>query len=452
MSLNDSVLPENVLNEEEQALNSLIPEKSKGRREKQLSSREKYTEVQVENTYNSTFLCTNFSRKARVKTQAFFLLSLFIFSLPSNTVFVSRTPKRLVRDPTRIIAGSLRSIYLQFSTQAQSSPAKLTLTGVPGVHLPAAISTAATTKLSPGTDDLFRGLSGIPSRYDTILGSNYPSISLDDEGSLDHGKTANGNGTATVIFGLFDGPEGRQRRTISAMAIGNPLSRMIADPERHARDSQLATCGTAARSAVADRDRNTKSLDLILRCNKASRRPKNGWHSLYNAKFSKMKPRKETLNKRKPKVKPERKLKIMGMKNEGHVSYEYLLILVALSTNDDHMNDDLEKKGLTLLEINTKDRQFNKVTQTVTAYKLKDGQWPRATGTKQYKGGGTKQYKGGATTEENPRSRWQKQLPDKANVSGGEDDTRSVQTSAGSSSRDSLNPVIGGLATLHLGG
>jgi hypothetical protein len=32
MSLNDSVLPKNVLNEEEQALNSLIPEKSKGRR------------------------------------------------------------------------------------------------------------------------------------------------------------------------------------------------------------------------------------------------------------------------------------------------------------------------------------------------------------------------------------------------------------------------------------
>jgi hypothetical protein len=32
MSLNDSVLSENVLNEEEQALNSLIPEKSKGRR------------------------------------------------------------------------------------------------------------------------------------------------------------------------------------------------------------------------------------------------------------------------------------------------------------------------------------------------------------------------------------------------------------------------------------
>jgi hypothetical protein len=30
--LHDSVLPENVLNEEQQALNSLIPEKSKGRR------------------------------------------------------------------------------------------------------------------------------------------------------------------------------------------------------------------------------------------------------------------------------------------------------------------------------------------------------------------------------------------------------------------------------------
>jgi hypothetical protein len=56
-----------------------------------------------------------------------------------------------------------------------------------------------------------------------------------------------------VIFGLFDGPEGWQRRTISAMAIDNPLSGMIADPERHACDSQLATCGTAARSAVADR-------------------------------------------------------------------------------------------------------------------------------------------------------------------------------------------------------
>jgi hypothetical protein len=54
-----------------------------------------------------------------------------------------------------------------------------------------------------------------------------------------------------------------------------------------------------------------------------------------------------------------------------------------------------------------------------------------------------------------PEVRWQKQLPDTANVNGGEDGTRSVQISAGSSSRDSpgdnLNPVIGGSATLHLG-
>jgi hypothetical protein len=67
--------------------------------------------------------------------------------------------------------------------------------------------------------------------------------------------TVNGNRQRydTIIFGLFDGPEGWQRRTISTMAFGNPPSGMIADPERHARDSQLATCGTAARSAVADR-------------------------------------------------------------------------------------------------------------------------------------------------------------------------------------------------------
>jgi uncharacterized protein (DUF2141 family) len=75
---------------------------------------------------------------------------------------------------------------------------------------------------------------------------------LDDEG---FSTTVNGKRQryGTVIFGLFDGPEGWQCRTISAMAFGNPPSGMIADPERHARDSQLATCGTAARSAVADR-------------------------------------------------------------------------------------------------------------------------------------------------------------------------------------------------------
>ncbi|KAH0817088.1 hypothetical protein GEV33_005703 [Tenebrio molitor] len=82
-----------------------------------------------------------------------------------------------------------------------------------------------------------------------------PTGNTDDEGFLDHGKTANGNryGNGTVIFGLLDGPEAWQRRTISTMAIGNPLLGMMADPERHARNSQLATCGTAARSAVAKR-------------------------------------------------------------------------------------------------------------------------------------------------------------------------------------------------------
>ncbi|KAH0807564.1 hypothetical protein GEV33_015224 [Tenebrio molitor] len=38
------------------------------------------------------------------------------------------------------------------------------------------------------------------------------------------------------------------RRTISAMAFGNPPSGMIADPERHARDSQLATESSNFRS------------------------------------------------------------------------------------------------------------------------------------------------------------------------------------------------------------
>jgi hypothetical protein len=67
--------------------------------------------------------------------------------------------------------------------------------------------------------------------------------------------TVNGNRQRydTIIFGLLDGPEDWQRRTISTMAFGDPPSAMIADPERHARDSQLATCGTAAHSAVADR-------------------------------------------------------------------------------------------------------------------------------------------------------------------------------------------------------
>jgi hypothetical protein len=74
----------------------------------------------------------------------------------------------------------------------------------------------------------------------------------------------NGNGSGMVIFGLSDGPEGWQRRTIYTMAFGNPPSGMIADPERHARDSQLATCGTAARSAVADRVLRSRWFFFLL--------------------------------------------------------------------------------------------------------------------------------------------------------------------------------------------
>jgi hypothetical protein len=105
-----------------------------------------------------------FLEKGQSKNSGFFFvatlaLSLFIFFLPSNIVFVSWTPKTQVRDPTGVIAGSLRSSYLQRSAQAQSSPPKLTLTGV---QLPAAISNYGQTflilssNLSPGTDDLFR--------------------------------------------------------------------------------------------------------------------------------------------------------------------------------------------------------------------------------------------------------------------------------------------------------
>jgi hypothetical protein len=79
--------------------------------------------------HDKTSRCTNFSRKARVKTQAFFFItsvSLFIFFLPSNTVFVSRTPKRQVRDPTGVTAGSLRratsNAPRRRSPHRQSSP------------------------------------------------------------------------------------------------------------------------------------------------------------------------------------------------------------------------------------------------------------------------------------------------------------------------------------------
>jgi hypothetical protein len=49
------------------------------------------------------------------------------------------------------------------------------------------------------------------------MNDNYLSLSLDDEGSLDIGKTVTVIGTVK-IFGLFDAPETWQRRTISTMA------------------------------------------------------------------------------------------------------------------------------------------------------------------------------------------------------------------------------------------
>ncbi|KAH0818318.1 hypothetical protein GEV33_004474 [Tenebrio molitor] len=93
------------------------------KREKQLPSREKSRSCKWRTSLH------NFSRKARVKTQAFFFissLSLFIFVLPSNTVFVPRTPKRRIRDPTGVTAGSLRRASYNAprrrSPHRQSSP------------------------------------------------------------------------------------------------------------------------------------------------------------------------------------------------------------------------------------------------------------------------------------------------------------------------------------------
>jgi hypothetical protein len=91
-------------------------------------------------------------------------LSLFIFVLPSNTVFVPRTPKRQVRDPTGVTAGSLRRATYNAprrrSPHRQSSP-------LPEPRSPASGSDQhrsnygqtfliLSSNLSPGTDDLFR--------------------------------------------------------------------------------------------------------------------------------------------------------------------------------------------------------------------------------------------------------------------------------------------------------
>jgi hypothetical protein len=70
------------------------------------------------------------------------------------------------------------------------------------------------------------------------------------EGSLDNGKRQNGK--SVKIFGLLDGPRNPAAPNDLHHGIGNPLSGMIADPDRHARNSLLATCGTAARHFPQD--------------------------------------------------------------------------------------------------------------------------------------------------------------------------------------------------------
>jgi hypothetical protein len=79
----------------------------------------------------------------------------------------------------------------------------------------------------------------------SLMNDNYLSLSR-CEGSLDNGK----NGK---LFGLLGGPRNLAAPNDMHHGIGNPLSGMIADPDRHERNSLLATCGTAARPAVADR-------------------------------------------------------------------------------------------------------------------------------------------------------------------------------------------------------
>jgi hypothetical protein len=77
---------------------------------------------------------------------------------------------------------------------------------------------------------------------------NYLSLSLDARGLSITVKRQNGK-----FFGLLDGLRNLAAPNDMHHGIGNPLSEMIADPDRHARNSLFATCGTAARSAVADR-------------------------------------------------------------------------------------------------------------------------------------------------------------------------------------------------------
>jgi hypothetical protein len=60
----------------------------------------------------------------------------------------------------------------------------------------------------------------------------------------------NGNGK---FFVLLDGPRSLAAPDDKHHGIGNPFSGMIADPDRHARNSHLAIWGRVARLAIADR-------------------------------------------------------------------------------------------------------------------------------------------------------------------------------------------------------
>jgi hypothetical protein len=121
----------------------------------------KIPKLQVEN------LAAQFLEKGQSKNSGLFFissLSLFIFVLPSNTVFVPRTPKRRIRDPTGVTAGSLRRASYNAprrrSPHRQSSPSPESRSPASGSdqHRSNYGQTFLTlsSNLSPGTDDLFR--------------------------------------------------------------------------------------------------------------------------------------------------------------------------------------------------------------------------------------------------------------------------------------------------------
>lgn len=65
MSSNDNVLPENVLNEAEQALNTLIPEKSKGRYQKSYETFKQWQDLNKVTTVNESVMLAYFHELVR---------------------------------------------------------------------------------------------------------------------------------------------------------------------------------------------------------------------------------------------------------------------------------------------------------------------------------------------------------------------------------------------------